>query len=170
MTEQKKWLPSAWVDEVVPKSGTSPNDFLRRSANGALFIAPIERAADDAHDWLMPEPIAVALGDVVEFSWYVDRGGAVLHLAEDGSYYLDPPFEGEVNCVTDNDGDTIGGSVEEFVKQSTDPDCCGAFPMEPGEHDLRGWYWDEADSFVVSLGANGAAVLERRRPVHHANM
>ncbi len=152
---ERKWLPSEWLDEIVPIQGTSPDDFLKRNEAGVLQLV----ALDDPEDTCWG-PTDLTPGQIVEFSWFEDRGYATLIVREDGTWYCDPPFEGEGNCIADSDGDIIAQSVEDYVQQRTEP-MFGGEALEPGSHELDGWYWSDPISFRVKVLESGAASFEQ---------
>lgn len=155
---ERKWLPSEWLDEVVPMQGQSPNDFLKRNEEGVLQLVPLDDPEDTA--WT---PSDLQPGQVVEFSWFEDRGYATLVVREDGTWYCDPPFEGDANCISDFDGDIIAQSVEDYVEQRTKPE----FEPNPadrlvaGQYELDGWYWSDSIPFRVRVLESGAASFEQ---------
>lgn len=157
MMSERKWLPSEWLDEVVPMQGKSPDDFLKRNEQGVLQLVPLDDLEDTS--WT---PTDLEQGQIVEFSWFEDRGYATLIVREDGSWYCDPPFDEEANCISDSDGDIIAQSVEDYVQQQTEL-MFGGEPggLEPGRYELDGWYWSDSIPFRVKVLESGAASFER---------
>lgn len=146
----RTWVPTEWLDECVPTCGASPDEFLARSTEGVLQLAPID-GKDSG--WPVTDMLP---GQVVEFCWHEDRGYAVLHVAEDGSWHCDPAFDPDTNCITDDDGDILADTLADCVNQMRENDT-----LEPGTHDLSGWYWSDGIPFRVEVLESGAASFVR---------
>lgn len=153
---ERKWIPAAWMDEVVPTCGASPDDFLKRNADGVLQLTPID--GDEGENW--PPTVDLQPGQEVHFCWMEDRGTATLVVGEDGTWFLDQPFDGEANCITDADGDDIAQSVEDYVTQRREYSLSDT-GLEPGRHELWGWYWSDSIPHRVKVLESGAASFER---------
>ena len=153
--KRRTWIPADWMDESVPTCGTSPDDFLKRNANGVLQLMPID--PEEGSTW--PAASDILPGQEVQFCWHEDGGTATLVLRDDGTWSLNPPFDGDVNCITDADGDAFAQDVDDYISQYKEIE-----PMEPGEYQLWGWFWSEPIAFRALVLESGAATFEEVKP------
>jgi hypothetical protein len=148
----RQYSPAEWCDEVMPELGNSPDDFLRRDAEGVLRLSAIDE--DNRETW--DEPISA--GQIVEFMWteiYPDR---VLTWDDDGNWSLDQPAPPMANCFRPSDGDyedicddpadivqaALSGEREEYHSPMT----------------LEVWGWQDAGKYRVKVLESGAATFE----------
>jgi len=148
-----KWIPTEWLDEVVPRQGDHPDEFLKRR-DGVLMLTPLE--SEEA--W--PQERSVASGEIVDFSWHEDRGEARLHLLDDGGYRVFPPFPADTNYFSaSDDPEDFACNLEELVANLR---AAGDFDArEP--IDVVGWVWGDAQFRVVAM-ESGAAHFAQLQP------
>jgi hypothetical protein len=85
----RKWTPSAYVDEISPPPRAHPSDwisFLPDGEGGAYALDENEGYADQE----MP-PIMLTEGQVVGFQWIEVFGTSELLIDADGAFRFDPP-------------------------------------------------------------------------------
>ena len=148
----RKWLPSEWMDEMPPRMGTSPDDFLKRNAAGVLQLTPIEKDLDP-EDW--PQPADIEQGAEIAFCWVEHHGSAMLVVNADGTWRCDEDFPEGTNWYF-YDLEHLADSIGELVAGDegiTDP-------LEPGEYLIEGATWSQDNVvFEVKVLETGAATF-----------
>ncbi len=115
----EKWLPVAWMDEVVPETQADPSAFIRGPVGGLWLIAPEEEPDNEFYR------MAIAPGDIVEFDLCRIWPSIEVTIGAGGTIEKhDPIPEGATLFWFAYDSDTINESVEELIKNSevTGPD------------------------------------------------
>lgn len=106
----EKWLPSAWMDEVVPETQADPSAFIRGPVEGLWLIAPEKEPDNEFYR------MTIAPGDVVEFDLCRIWPSIEVTIGADGKIAKhDPIPEGASLFWVDRESDTINYSLEELV-------------------------------------------------------
>jgi hypothetical protein len=149
---QRKWLPDAWMDEVIPLVADDPNGFLKRLDDGSWRIEPLE-GQEEGNEW-MTKPLA--FGDVAGFVYCEHYGDFVLKISVDeyGERQLSsvPPLpEGtsHIWCCSD-----IFDSLADFAD---------AGEAEDGAEFTAG-FWSDTINFVLTDMGGGTARLVEVKP------
>jgi len=142
-TNDRKWMPAAWTDEVVPTLHASPGNFLRNT-NGKWQLV------DDSEEW---PPIDLVDGQEVAFTWceFLGSDTVVVRSADDwsmeiGEFYV--PEDASLAVWIEWEPDTVTDSVESLVK-----DHVNDFGSLPHEMEVNACAW--AHEHVVFVFANG---------------
>lgn len=158
MTEAftRTWLPTEWLDEVVPEPQADPSRFVRRMDDGSFEL----RAPDD---WDDPEcwRITVSDGQTINMSAYDDFGTIEVTIAEDGSFTAEQAVpDGATQFWLDGEPDTMGGSLTEMVANLL---LDGR--ADPGRQTIRASSWQHSAIFQFRIDAAGAGRLVREGTV-----
>ncbi len=150
----RKWVPHQYVDEITPTPRETPDAWLvSLPGDGVMAIAGDETGEGEG------EPIILADGQIVEFSWMEDFGTASFTVLADGRWTAEPPMPpnpegGSTVVMVVGDPETLGFDIDSFAR------CwCEENNSEPGTVTIRYYAW--SDSGVPF-------VLRHRRfhPVH----
>lgn len=135
MEPELKYLPSEWLDEVIPPPQTHPNAFLSHTEGLGWFI----RDEDEGEcEWEMK----VEPGDVVLFSAHENFGMFVLTVKADGSYETDRVVpEKASHFMIYGDIDTLSGSISDLIAGYG----FDGQELEPGSYDVWAYWWSNED-------------------------
>ena len=146
-----KYLPTAWLDEVVPAPQRDVNDFIHRLADGSWILMPKDEVDQDEAFWRT----ALEHGQVVAFAAHEWFGWMTIHVNEDGSID-DGEVPDKANCLClDGEIETLAHSVKELVDTGLDG------PLGPGSYDITAHFWADTEShFRFTVDADGKGQLE----------
>lgn len=138
---KKRWVPSVYVDEVVPPPRETPSAWLMRAADGAPMLAAID--SDLGEEAMTGMPTRLADGQVVEFGWRMDYGRAALMVRADGTWTAErdmPPSPpgGGMMCAIWGDWDTVTDSLKQLVEDNN-------LRSDPGEYIVCYYAWSDED-------------------------
>jgi len=129
--EDRGWLPTDFLDEVVPSTRPTPNDWLFRLDDGAHRCG----APDDDE---CPS-FALVEGQIVEFSPRDDHPDSILTIRSDEDWSIAPkPPVGALLYVP---WDMLAESPDDLVRQMKD-----SAAFDPGTETVRVYTWGEAVS------------------------
>ena len=136
----RKWLPTEWLDEVVPEPQDSPDAFISPVGDSALELrAPTEPREDGFYVSPLTE------GQIVEFVAFDDYGTLQLTIHADRTFETDDPVPaGATLFMLEGEPDTISGSIEEMVRNLDDP-------IDPGTYTVAAYSWQRHASFRLEL-------------------
>ena len=114
----RRWMPSEYLDEVVPDARDTPSAWIERLNDGAhVLAAPFPDGAQQ-HGRRLSD------GDEIEFSWTEDHGiGAVRFENEQGRLVLGRwpnAVEGEMFVCALGVPSSVSASIEEFCEHWID--------------------------------------------------
>lgn len=160
----RKWCPAEWMDEVPPTLGLSPDDFLKRTAEGVLQLTPITAEGEDGESW--PPTTDIVPGAIVSFTWHENRGARLITIQADGSWTIDEPFPDDTNCFRDEYGELeVEGSIQDVVNSYRGNDLPGSAIIEDDDYPyalgIEGWTWSDGEPFRVKVLESGAATFEK---------
>ncbi|MBB4185855.1 hypothetical protein GGE07_002505 [Sinorhizobium terangae] len=143
-----KYLPSIWLDEVVPAPQRDVNDFIHRLDNGTWIMMPKDEADQDEEFWRTP----LELGQVVAFAVHEWYGWMEIHVNEDGSID-DGEVPDKANCLClDGEIETMADNVKDLVENGDGE------PLKPGSYHITAYYWADTEThfrFIVDADGNG---------------
>lgn len=156
----RSWLPSEWLDEMVPATGQSPDDFLWRNSQGVLMLSPCDelerRDALEENNTSMLRPIAP--GEEIEFCWHEDRGWRTVTVRKDRSWAINEPFPADTTHVFDSDTEILGDGIDDFMKSFLSDNFYDV--QLPADLMVHGYVWSEGIKFRVRVAESGAATFE----------
>lgn len=135
MTEfETKYLPSEWLDEVVPAAQEDPSLFVFYNEKlGWHMRDPDEPDAEEGDSWLT----RLNIGQVVRFSANRVYGDFTLNIATDGSYDVVGDIPADANCFRlFRDNDTINDSISSLIENCE---------LGEGSHDIDAYWWSNED-------------------------
>ncbi|MBT9373214.1 hypothetical protein [Rhizobium sp. CSW-27] len=141
---ETKFLPENWADEIIPPPQSSPDAFIRKTAEG-FQLYPVGWNVVDEEKSYYVQPLEQ--GDVIRFIEHRHHGLYTLHIAEDGSFDVPPGIPAEANCFMlegDLEGDTLSSSLQEFVESDA--------VERGGSYEIEAYYWSDEGTpyrFVV---------------------
>ncbi|HEX5935852.1 MAG TPA: hypothetical protein VFY63_16960 [Pseudorhizobium sp.] len=151
MTEEMKYLPSKWQDEVIPAPQADVNTFICPAEAGQWEMLPVENR-DDPEDATFYRQ-TLEPGTIIAFDVHRNFGDFQLHVYGDGTHQVDGDYPSSANCfVVDGDIDTLQDNLETLVKGDGTQ---WAEPLQPGDYDLQVYWWSEKPShfrFTVDEG------------------
>ncbi len=147
----RKWLPSAYQDEVIPETQISPDSFLRNDPeHGWIMLPPEEEVDPESYYFTKLEPGQVIRFDTTEF-----YGHYSLQVRENRTYEVGAPIPEKANCfVVDHDIYTFQDTLATLVNS----DNGFTTPLSPGEYTLTAYWWSEKHSlfrFELDAAGNG---------------
>lgn len=153
MTREIEWLPEELMDEIVPPTRSTPEDWRQRVDGGWGLIV-----REDFEEEPRTRPLTD--GEVVEFCWLEHHGSGVLTVAED-HWTIVPPMPSEANCVSAISAG-VDGDVGDLVANMREDLVSGAIGM----HDVRFYTWSDPLPFVfdAASGEFRAAGFDRVDP------
>lgn len=107
---EKTWIPSDYMDEVIPTPRKSPSDWIvQLPGDGVFALAPCEEEDEPTH--------LLKNGDLVKFDWMEDHGRAEFTV-RDGKWSVDrqPPPETTHICEIGNPDSLSYEGIEVFAK------------------------------------------------------
>lgn len=137
---ETKYLPSNWLDEVIPSPQFHPNNFVFHSEKIGWHMRDPDEDGDpeEGDGWLTlltPE-------QVVGFSANRVFGDFTLTVEPDGSFSTNRPIPQEANCFRiDYDIDTLADSLATMVKNGTGFDG----RLEAGTYDIDAYWWSNEE-------------------------
>lgn len=142
----RQWLPSQWLDEVVPAPQENPDAFIRPLGGGSFEL----RAPDEPEeDGFFVAPLVP--GQVVEFSAFDDYGMMELTLNEDRTFTTAEPVPAEAtHFMMYMEPDTISGSLEELVRNLDEP-------VDAGPFTVLAYSWAHHTSYRLDVDSDGTA-------------
>lgn len=152
----RKWIPTEWLDEVLPRMRPTPDAYIERDGAGWAMRLPLGDADRD-NDFYAA---AIEDGQIVDFSHVDDLGAVVVTVAADRSFTVDRPVPEQATHFYDGALD-IAETIAEAVNGDPEwPDT--SEPLEPGEHVIRIAHWGHASfrfdataaRFILCAGAN----------------
>lgn len=132
MTVTVKYLPDAWLDEVIPSPQLHPNDFIHRH-DGSFFVWPKDGPEEDREIW----GFEVSDGETVLFCELRDFGEFEIRVDRDDSGRLvfhgheQMPEEADWFCVSD-DPNIVGTCLEEILEWEG-----------PGTYTVSTYHWTD---------------------------
>lgn len=147
MRDKRGYVPAEWMDEMPPRQGTHPDDFLRRTDGGLVL-----RALDPDE---VEYDLSVKDGQVVQFSWHEDRGSRIATIRSETDYDLDQSFDADTNCFCDASGlIEVDNDLADVIRTlAVDAFECG-FSL-PVDREVEGWVWSE-EWYRLSIRESGA--------------
>ncbi|MDW9877354.1 hypothetical protein GOA90_08865 [Sinorhizobium meliloti] len=143
-----KYLPSSWLDEVLPAPQRNVNDFIHRLDDGSWIMMPKDEADQDEEFWRTTlEP-----GQIVAFSVHEWYGWMTIHVNDDGSID-DGEVPDKANCLClDGEVETLVDNVKDLVEYGAGE------PLRPGSYDITAYYWADTEAhfrFIVDAAGKG---------------
>ena len=112
LEDLRRWLPSEWLDEVIPETLEKPDDFIQPDGKGKWRLA-YRAGHPDAEGAVYRLPLVD--GEIVDFSWTTSLGDWEVGVGE-GSKPLPPagyPHHATHHAI---DPGTMGDGLEELFE------------------------------------------------------
>ncbi|MCQ0986437.1 hypothetical protein [Jiella marina] len=144
----RQWLPSEWMDEIVPGLADDPSDFIEQDADGSWHLRPkneSDRDNDFFHEVLEP-------GRVVKWRFFEDYGEVRVTVGEAPDEFTvhDPVPDTTTHFVANHDIETLADSMEGLV------DGYGwGEPLNKGEHQIQIYRWSDSLPFRFEIDQDG---------------
>lgn len=153
MIPNRKWLPSAWMDEMTPLCADHPEQFITRDPHYGIRVVPIEVQRDGNESDLHGIIMSVRNGEDIAFQFLDDRGDGTITVHEDGTWDCEPDV-GDPGCLywIDRDPETISPSIEDLVAN------CIELTV-PGTYEVEAYYWSDDIMFRVCVLESGEVQL-----------
>ncbi len=146
-----KYLPTGWLDEVLPDPQRDVNDFIHRLEDGTWIMMPKDEVDQDEEFWRTRlEP-----GQVIPFAAHEWYGWMTIHVNDDGSID-DGEVPDKANCLClDGEVETMVDNVEDLIEFGAGE------RLKPGTYDITAYFWaDNETHFRFVLDADGKGQFE----------
>ena len=147
----RRWLPSEWMDEVIPEPRDSPSAWIFKSDDGSYSVADNETAYGSQD--LAGAPLAE--GDVVEFSWTEDHGQQTVSFNGAGGWTL---AGAEPTATPGSTMLYIEIYNAENMTDSLDELCRSEMERDPSAHDIEVSFYAWSDASVRHVFHGGVFV------------
>lgn len=165
----KRYIPSAYLDEVIPEGREHPNDWIFKNAQRGVVLYNAEHdpaiAAGD-----VDQGIGIPAGEVVDFFWQVELAKLTATIKSDGNVWLTMPTLAALPayytrvCTTWGEGGKSAETVQQLGAAYADD--WEEWPgVEETEITVTLWFLVEGDDkfrLVLSEPAGALQFVEER--------
>ncbi|MCB8835974.1 hypothetical protein [Aurantimonas sp. VKM B-3413] len=142
----RQWLPTIWLDEVVPSLAEDPTDFLEKDEAGIWHVRPCDEQDRESGCY----DIVVEPGQIVGWCYFEPYDDVTLTIDESGDFVVDGTYPAAANgFIADNDGDTFAESMDDLVSG------CGN-PLDPGTYKVQVYFWSDEILHVAEIAPEGS--------------
>lgn len=116
MSDDRKWWPMEWADEVMPPARACPDDFIIKTSDGEYFLGYAFDAKDATDSEKRTFSRKIDCGDIVEFLCCDPLGAVDVRIMPDGTWTASDPIpERATHFWANGDSDTLADTMDAFV-------------------------------------------------------